>query len=128
MATQDRRYCPDCEQYSLAERNGPNHILHGVLTVFTCAWGIVWAIIVLSDDSKFRCQNCGHPTTKRSPEDQANIEEKSASRVEGDWVDQLADKFDVDRDTVAKVIAAIIGVICVAGIFVTNFLESYYDI
>ncbi|MBX3299580.1 MAG: hypothetical protein KF736_08970 [Acidobacteria bacterium] len=82
-------YCPVCQQQRLFTRQrSVNHVLHLLIMVFTCGlWGIVWAILILSDDPRFHCAQCGYSDSNRylanpylrSQEAQANAE----SRLQG---------------------------------------------
>lgn len=56
---QSRAYCPNCQRYVMAERPVPNHLVHALVTVFTClVWGIVWILVSLAKNPK-RCKFCG---------------------------------------------------------------------
>ena len=47
----------------MGQRTGINHVLHLILTIFTCFWGIVWIILAVAHTSKpFLCTKCGLPT------------------------------------------------------------------
>lgn len=61
-------FCASCNRQVLVRRETPNHVLHFLITALTCGlWGIVWAIIILSESGKpWRCTNCGSPTTHQS--------------------------------------------------------------
>jgi len=49
----------------MGQKTGPNHVLHLILTLFTCVWGIVWAVLAISSASKpYLCTKCGLPTKK----------------------------------------------------------------
>ena len=51
-------YCPSCDEYTKAERQSPNHALHIVLTLLTCAaWLWVYLLAILMQS--YRCANCG---------------------------------------------------------------------
>lgn len=56
-----RRYCVPCEQYVLAQKQGPNHILHLLLSLITFGvWVPVWIIVtVWSWPTPYRCPTCG---------------------------------------------------------------------
>jgi DNA-directed RNA polymerase subunit RPC12/RpoP len=47
----------------LAQKTTPNHVLHAILTLFTCAlWGVVWLVLVLvSAAEPYLCTKCGQP-------------------------------------------------------------------
>lgn len=54
-------YCPRCKTVVLGQRDGANHILHLLLTIFTGGlWLIPWLIIhLINSDKPFRCPYCG---------------------------------------------------------------------
>lgn len=56
-------YCKTCGQMRLfrASVEKPTHVLHALLTIFTCLlWGLVWLIVSLSaTSSPWRCSVCG---------------------------------------------------------------------
>lgn len=56
-----RRNCKTCGQPRLFEREGCNHILHLLLTVFTVGlWSPIWLLCGISAWSKpYRCPQCG---------------------------------------------------------------------
>jgi hypothetical protein len=56
-----RRFCKDCDQNRLFEKQKPNHILHLILTVLTVGvWFVIWIpLIVISMFKPFRCGECG---------------------------------------------------------------------
>jgi hypothetical protein len=57
MKTQ--KYCKSCCCRSLAERPDTNHILHFLITMFTCGlWVVVWFILAMQG-GRFRCSKCG---------------------------------------------------------------------
>lgn len=54
--------CKQCGRKTVHERSEKvNHILHFLLTFFTCGlWGIVWAILGIdSARSPYQCSQCG---------------------------------------------------------------------
>ena len=62
MATEEwETYCPQCRRVVLGRRDKPNHILHFLITFFTCGlWAIVWIYLGIFAESKpFRCPTCG---------------------------------------------------------------------
>lgn len=62
MAIQQRSYfCPNCQQQRLFTRQGGvNHILHFLIMIFSCGlWAIVWGVLILSDNPRFHCSQCG---------------------------------------------------------------------
>jgi hypothetical protein len=58
-------YCQNCQQHRLfrATIQKPNHVLHAILTIFTCfLWGVVWLLAANSvTSSLYRCTVCGVP-------------------------------------------------------------------
>lgn len=56
-----RRHCPTCQQPRPFQREGPNHILHLILTLITAGlWLFVWIFLVIANKAKaHRCQFCG---------------------------------------------------------------------
>lgn len=56
-----RRFCKDCNQNRLFEKQKPNHILHLILTVLTVGvWFLIWIpLIIISMFKPFRCGDCG---------------------------------------------------------------------
>ncbi|MEQ1642153.1 MAG: hypothetical protein ABL959_01760 [Pyrinomonadaceae bacterium] len=55
-------YCPVCQQQRLFTRQeSVNHILHLLVTLFSCGlWAFVWIILTLSHNPRFHCSQCGH--------------------------------------------------------------------
>jgi hypothetical protein len=84
-------FCPVCQQQRLfTSQKGVNHILHLLVTLFSCGlWAFVWFILTVSDTPRFHCSQCGHSdATKylanpylRSQEAQQNAE-RAALRAE----------------------------------------------
>jgi len=65
---QDQRICARCGRHTLHQcvvPDPPNHILHFLITVFTCGlWSIVWGLQMISYQmrratSQYLCQTCG---------------------------------------------------------------------
>ena len=56
-------FCRTCGQNRLFRSavSKPNHVLHAILTIFTCfLWGIVWIMLsAASSRSPWRCTVCG---------------------------------------------------------------------
>jgi hypothetical protein len=58
-------YCVTCGKQTLHRRmGGVNHVLHAILTIFTCfLWGIVWVILAISANqgglAAYLCATCG---------------------------------------------------------------------
>ena len=52
-------FCGHCNKQVLAICDGPNHILHLILTIITGGlWGIVW-VLVSFGKKEWRCSHCG---------------------------------------------------------------------
>jgi hypothetical protein len=59
-AHEEEAYCGRCGRYVLARSQGPNHLLHALITIFLCGfWLPVWAVIALTGGSPLRCTRCG---------------------------------------------------------------------
>ena len=56
-----RKFCKDCGQNKLFEKQGPSHILHLILSVITVGlWIPIWILcVVLNAFRPYRCTNCG---------------------------------------------------------------------
>jgi hypothetical protein len=54
-------FCPHCGEQRLLLREGPNHVLHLILSVLTFGlWLIVWFVIAArKQDAAARCSVCG---------------------------------------------------------------------
>ena len=61
-------FCPCCGRQVLLHRQGPNHLLHLVLSIVTGGvWLIVWAALAWSAGvwpEPWRCTVCGAPAEK----------------------------------------------------------------
>ena len=70
MAEQQRQgYCQECKAHTLVKRNGVNHILHLLLSVFTVAlWVPIWIFLCLFKQGGWRCQQCGSDQIKDTGE------------------------------------------------------------
>jgi hypothetical protein len=56
---QAQLFCVTCQRYVLVQRPVPHHLVHALVTLFTCGgWGIVWLILSLGK-SPWRCAYCG---------------------------------------------------------------------
>lgn len=55
-------YCEVCQTTRRFERPGINHILHLLITIFTCGWwGVVWVFLAIFGGGKAHCIACGNP-------------------------------------------------------------------
>jgi hypothetical protein len=54
-------HCPQCRQQRLFTRQGTNHVIHLLVTLFLCGlWVPIWILIAISDGSKpYFCSRCG---------------------------------------------------------------------
>jgi hypothetical protein len=62
MATEEwHTYRPRCQTVVLGRRDKANHLLHFIITFFTCGlWIIPWVFIAIGPEGKpFRCPRCG---------------------------------------------------------------------
>ena len=56
---QKQGYCPHCQRSVLATRNGCNHLIHAIVTIFLCGfWIPIWMIAWLQV-GPFLCPECG---------------------------------------------------------------------
>ena len=56
---QSQAYCQVCQRSVMVERAAPNHLIHALVTLFTCfTWGIVWIFVSLAR-KPWRCKFCG---------------------------------------------------------------------
>ena len=54
-----RKFCKQCQSNVLAVRPVPNHILHFLITIFTCGlWVIPWVLMSFKIGG-WKCPNCG---------------------------------------------------------------------
>ena len=51
-------FCPHCQRKVLIQRDAPNHLIHALVTLVTCVWGIVW-LLVSMDSRPWLCSQCG---------------------------------------------------------------------
>lgn len=59
MAEITRRWCPTCEDHVAMERPQVNHVLHFLISMFTCgSWVFVWILLALTNFN-WRCRVCG---------------------------------------------------------------------
>jgi hypothetical protein len=64
------RYCLYCGRWVLARQEQPNHVLHALLTIFTCClWAAVWLFILINaeNNNPWLCPTCGGPTEEKAP-------------------------------------------------------------
>ena len=64
MATENwQTFCPSCQKLTMGSRQTPNHLLHFIVTFFTCGlWVIPWVIITVTTSSApYLCNICGTP-------------------------------------------------------------------
>lgn len=59
MPTQQSSFwCPQCEGQVLGTRQGCNHLLHAIITLFLCGlWIPIWILAAIPEP--YRCQTCG---------------------------------------------------------------------
>lgn len=58
-AEETQKFCPSCNHNVLARRPGTNHILHFLITFFTCGlWLLFWAGASVKFGG-WRCSMCG---------------------------------------------------------------------
>ena len=58
-------HCPACGKQQKVERQGRNHILHLLLTIFTFGiWGFVWGMLLVTGEH-WRCTECGSKGIKK---------------------------------------------------------------
>ena len=58
---QNQFFCPVCHQPRLFTKPAPNHLVHGLVSLFLCGlWIPVWIIAAIVNSSKpYRCTFCG---------------------------------------------------------------------
>jgi hypothetical protein len=60
MPAQERgAFCHHCQKSVLARRQVPNHLLHGLLSFFTCLWFPIWLIVAITGTTQWVCTRCG---------------------------------------------------------------------
>jgi len=61
---QEQIFCPTCNQQRLFCKDGTNHLVHAIVSLFLCGlWIPVWIIAAMLNSGKpYRCQQCGTPT------------------------------------------------------------------
>jgi hypothetical protein len=56
---QTQKFCKGCQENVLATKNGPNHILHLILSLITAGiWVIPWVLFSVLQQP-WRCSKCG---------------------------------------------------------------------
>jgi len=87
MAIQEwQTYCPRCQTFVLGRRETPNHILHFLITFFTCGlWIIPWIVISIAAGwEPFRCPTCGtagvNAPREKPPVSSKPLDQQSFSR------------------------------------------------
>ncbi len=60
-------YCPNCGAIVLGRRETPNHVIHLLITLFTCGlWVIPWGLLAWGASNRpFLCPACGTPGVNR---------------------------------------------------------------
>lgn len=61
-------YCIQCRQQKLFTRQGTNHVLHLLVTLFLCGLYLpIWILIAIDDNNKpYFCSTCGYSNTPRN--------------------------------------------------------------
>jgi len=58
---QTSKFCPFCQSNVLATGTKPNHLLHFIISFFTCTlWVPVWILIAIGKIGGYRCTRCGN--------------------------------------------------------------------
>ena len=58
--------CPKCQRQVLARRPAPNHLLHFIITFFTCGlWVVPWLAITFGGGKPWLCPTCGSAVVQR---------------------------------------------------------------
>ena len=74
-----QKFCDRCNEYVLAERNGPNHILHLLLSIITGGlWIIVW-IMQSVQVGGWKCSKCGSSANKLFTTKDISIQKQPAT-------------------------------------------------
>ena len=61
------KFCPKCDDWTRAEAQRPNHVLHLLLSIVTLGWWLlVWLVLVLVP-KKWRCSACGTQAKPGAP-------------------------------------------------------------
>lgn len=58
---QSSGYCQYCQEQVLVTRETPNHVLHFLITIFTCGlWIFAWAFVaIVRSFDPWLCTRCG---------------------------------------------------------------------
>jgi hypothetical protein len=110
-------YCEHCRRPVLGRRDGPNHLVHALVSLFLCGlWIPVWIIAALSTGG-YACPTCGgrvsaFPQQPGSPVRQLSPEEEGAIAAR--------------RSRVNRIIAVALGLFFVAliALAVTAFVTK----
>lgn len=59
--TETSRYCDYCRRYTLARKEGVNHVLHLLISLFLCGlWLPFWLLIAFCKQFEgYHCTRCG---------------------------------------------------------------------
>jgi hypothetical protein len=58
-------FCKTCSKQTLVRREKANHILHFLISFFTCgAWAVVWILVAVKIGG-WRCSTCGSLATRK---------------------------------------------------------------
>lgn len=55
---QSSKFCKHCGEQVMVVRQGPNHVLHLILTLITGVWVFVWLWLAIFS-GPWRCTKCG---------------------------------------------------------------------
>ena len=62
-----RRFCPTCDKFVGSIANGPNHVLHLILTLVTFfCWTPIWLLVSISN-KRWHCSECASLTQRNPP-------------------------------------------------------------
>lgn len=58
-------FCAYCQRPVLGRKEGVNHVLHAIISIFSCGlWVIPWAIIAMTTGyAEYACPTCGGRVT-----------------------------------------------------------------
>lgn len=63
MSKKTQKYCKNCKQNVLAEKqslSGGIHVVHALISLFSCGvWLLVWLIHAIIASGGYRCTRCG---------------------------------------------------------------------